>query len=89
MNFKPFGNRILAKIPEEKTQTQSGIFLPDNASKEKPTQAEVVAISITTENINIGDTVVYAKYAGTSLTIDDVDYLVLDTEKDILGVITK
>ncbi|MCI0500197.1 MAG: co-chaperone GroES, partial [Epsilonproteobacteria bacterium] len=37
----------------------------------------------------IGDTVVYAKYAGTSLTIDDVDYLVLDTEKDILGVITK
>lgn len=89
MNFKPFGNRILAKIPEEKTQTQSGIFLPDNASKEKPTQAEVVAISATTENINIGDTVVYTKYAGTALTLDGVDYLVLDTEKDILGVITK
>ena len=35
MNFKPLGNRVLVKIPEEKTQTQSGIFLPDNASKEK------------------------------------------------------
>jgi chaperonin GroES len=89
MNFKPFGNRILAKIPEEKTQTQSGIFLPDTASKEKPTQAEVIAISATTENISIGDTVVYAKYAGTALTLDDVDYLVLDTENDILGVISK
>jgi chaperonin GroES len=89
MNFKPFGNRILAKIPEEKTKTDSGIFLPDNASKEKPTQAEVVAISVNTENINVGDTVVYSKYAGTNLTLDGVDYLVLDTEKDILGVIAK
>ncbi len=89
MNFKPLGNRILAKIPEEKKQTSSGIFLPDNASKEKPTQAEVVAVSCSCEDIKVGDIVVYAKYAGTSLTLDDVDYLVLDTEKDILGVITK
>jgi chaperonin GroES len=89
MNFQPLGNRILAKIPEEKTQTQSGIFLPDTASKEKPTQAEVVAVSTTTQNIKDGDTVVYKKYAGTALTLDDVEYLVLDTEEDILGVITK
>jgi chaperonin GroES len=89
MNFKPLGNRILVQIPEEKKQTQSGIFLPDNASKEKPTQAEVVAISASCENIAVGDTVVYKKYVGTSLTLDDVDYLVLDTEEDILGVITK
>ena len=89
MNFKPLRNRVLVKIPEEKTQTQSGIFLPDNASKEKPTQAVVIAINESTEGIAIGDTVVYSKYAGTSLTIDDVDYLVLDTEKDILGVFAK
>ena len=87
MNFTPLGNRVLVKIPEEKTQTDSGIFLPENASKEKPTQAEVVAISETTEGINIGDTVVYSKFAGTNLTLDGVDYLVLDTKNDILGVI--
>jgi chaperonin GroES len=87
MNFKPLGNRILAKIPEEKTQTQSGIFIPDNASKEKPTQADVVAIGTEVKDINVGDRVVYAKFAGTTLTLDDVEYLVLDVENDVLGVI--
>ena len=87
MNFKPLGNRVLAKIPEEKTQTDSGIFLPENASKEKPTQAEVVAVSETTEGISVGDTVVYSKFAGTNLTLDGEDYLVLDVENDILGII--
>ena len=87
MNFKPLGNRVLAKIPEEKTQTDSGIFLPENASKEKPTHAEVVAVSDCVEGINVGDTVVYSKFAGTNLVLDDVEYLVLDVEKDVLGVI--
>jgi len=88
MNFKPLGNRVLAKIPEEKTQTESGIFLPENASKEKPTQAEVMAVSDTVEGISVGDTVVYSKFAGTSLSLDDVEYLVLEVEQDILGVIS-
>jgi chaperonin GroES len=87
MNFKPLGNRVLVQIPEEKTQTQSGIYLPDNASKEKPTQAKVVAISASTTEIEVGNTVVYGKYAGTDLTLEGIDYLVLDTEKEILGVI--
>ena len=89
MNFQPIGDRILAKIPAVKTATQSGILLPDNASKEKPTHAQVVAISQNTNNISVGDTVVYAKYAGTELVLDDVEYLVLDTKNDILGVISK
>jgi chaperonin GroES len=87
MNFKPLGNRVLAKIPEEKTQTEGGIYLPENSAKDKPTQAEVVAIGNGVEGINVGETVVYAKFAGTSLTLDDVDYLVLDVENDVLGVI--
>lgn len=89
MNFQPIGDRILAKIPEIKTATASGILLPDNAAKDKPTHAEVIAISASTKNINIGDTVVYSKYAGTELALDDVEYLVLDTKNDILGVISK
>ena len=87
MNFRPLGNRVLAKIPEEKTQTEGGIFLPENSAKDKPTQAEVVSIGDAVSGINVGDTVVYSKFAGTNLTLDDVDYLVLDVEKDILGVI--
>jgi chaperonin GroES len=87
MNFKPLGNRVLAKIPEEKTQTEGGIFLPENSAKEKPTQAEVMAVGSGVEDIKVGDTVVYAKFAGTNLTLDDVDYLVLDVENDVLGVI--
>lgn len=89
MNFQPIGDRILAKLPEVATETASGIFLPDNASKEKPTQAEIIAISATTDNMKVGDTIVYAKFAGTELVIDGVEYLVLDTKKDILGVIAK
>ena len=89
MNFQPIGDRILAKIPEVATSTASGIFLPENATKERPTQATVVAISGSTEDMNIGDTVVYSKFAGTELAIDGVEYLVLDTKKDILGVFAK
>lgn len=87
MNFTPLGNRVLAKIPEEKTQTESGIFLPENASKEKPTQAEIVAVGTTVEGINTGDLVVYSKFAGTNLNLEGVDYLILEVENDILGIL--
>jgi chaperonin GroES len=87
MNFKPLGNRVLAKIPEEKTQTESGIYLPDTASKEKPTQAEVVAVGTEVKDIVVGNTVVYSKFAGTDIALDGVDYLILDCEKDILGIL--
>ena len=86
MSFKPLGNRVLVQIPEEKATTDSGIFLPETASKEAPTQAVVVAISEDVNNIELNDTVVYAKYAGTELNIDGIEYLVLE-DKDILGVI--
>ncbi len=87
MNFQPIGDRILARVPEVETKTQSGIFLPDNAKKEKPTQATIVAVSSSVEDMKAGDTVVYSKYAGTELQLDGVEYLVLDTKNDILGII--
>jgi chaperonin GroES len=86
MSFKPLGNRVLVQIPEEKSKTNSGIFLPETASKEAPTQAVVVAISDEVKNIELNDTVVYAKYVGAELNIDGIEYLVLE-DKDILGVI--
>ena len=86
MSFKPLGNRVLVQIPEEKSTTNSGIFLPETSSKEVPTQAVVVAISDEVKSISLNDTVVYAKYTGTELSIDGIEYLVLE-DKDILGVI--
>jgi chaperonin GroES len=86
MNFKPLGQRVLVKIQEPETTTASGIIIPDNASKEKPTQAKVLATGEEVKNIEIDNIVVYGKYSGTELTLDNIDYLVLEI-KDILGVI--
>jgi chaperonin GroES len=85
MNFKPLGERVLVKAVEESNTTASGIIIPDNA-KEKPNRAEVVAVSTEVQNINVGDTVVYGKYAGTELALEGTNYMVLEVS-DILGVI--
>jgi len=85
MNFKPLGDRVLVKRIEEESKTASGIIIPDNA-KEKPSRAEVVAISDFVKSIEAGETVIFGKYAGTELKLDGIDYLVLEV-KDILGVI--
>jgi chaperonin GroES len=88
MNFEPFGDRVLVKIPEAQNKTKGGIILPDSASKDKPTEAKVVAVGGSTKKINVGDTVVYSQYAGTKITLEDEEYLILETYKDILGVIS-
>ena len=88
MNFQPLGNRVLVKRVEEATTTASGIYIPDNA-KEKPLNGKVVAISkgiAEQGQININATVVFGKYAGTELTIDGKEYLVME-EKEILGIL--
>ncbi len=87
MNFKPLGDRVLVKVQEPETKTASGIYIPDNASKEKPTQAEVVAVGPEVKHVNVGDTVVYGQYARTAtVELDNVEYLVMEVS-EILGVI--
>jgi len=90
MSFIPLGQRVLVKTIEEEAKTASGIIIPDSA-KEKPLQAEVKAISKELKEddnceINEGDTVVFAKYSGTEITIDGEEYLVLNCD-DILGIL--
>lgn len=87
MTFKPLGKRVLLERIEEPTTTASGIIIPDNA-KEKPLSGIVKAVSAKLEDKGIvvkGDKVVFAKYAGTELTIDGKPYLVMNID-DILGV---
>ncbi len=85
MNFKPLGDRVLLKVQEAETKTASGIIIPDNASKEKPTQAEVIAIGNDVEHVAVGDKVIFSQYArSTTVTIDAIDYIIMEVS-EILG----
>ena len=88
MTFKPLGKRVLLERIEEATTTATGIIIPDNA-KEKPLSGVVRAVSPKVQEkglVNVGDKVVFGKYAGTELTLDGKTYLVMATD-DILGVL--
>lgn len=94
MNLKPIGDRIVIKVLVSEEKTKSGIVLPDTA-KEKPQKGEVVAIgkgklldngSYVPAEVAVGDTVIYSKYAGSEIKIDDVEYLIVES-RDILAVI--
>jgi len=86
INFLPLGKRVLVEREEETKTTASGIIIPDNASKERPSSGKVIAASAEVDEVKEGDTVVFTKYAGAEVALDDKKYLVLNTE-DILGVI--
>ena len=92
--LKPLGDRIVIKVIEDTEQTSGGIFIPDSA-KEKPQKGEVVAVGQGKMNekgerepmdVKVGDTVLYAKYAGTDIKMDGVEYKILSV-KDALAVI--
>ena len=92
--LKPLGDRIVIKVVEDTEQTSGGIFIPDSA-KEKPQKGEVVAVGEGKMNekgerepmeVKVGDVVLYAKYAGTDIKMDGVEYKILSV-KDALAVI--
>lgn len=88
MNFQPLGKRVLFKREEETKTTATGIIIPDNASKEKPSSGEVIAVGCDEEckAIKVGDKVVFSKYSGSEIALNDEKYLVLNLE-DVLGII--
>lgn len=92
--LKPLGERIVIKVVEDTEQTSGGIFIPDSA-KEKPQKGEVVAVGEGKMNdkgerepmdVKVGDVVLYAKYAGTDIKMDGVEYKILSI-KDALAII--
>jgi len=94
MNIKPLSDRVVVKPSEPEEKKQGGIIIPDTA-KEKPQEGEVMAIgpgkiSDSGEKIAMevkkGDRVLYGKYSGTEVTVDDVDYLIM-RESDILAIV--
>ena len=77
----PLADRVVAVREEAKTQTASGIYLPDS-SKEKPVMAEIKAVGTDVKHVNVGDKIIYKEYSTTELKIDNVEYLIVK-EDDI------
>jgi len=93
--FKPLGNRILVKVEEAVEKQKGGIIIPGNL-QENPTEGEVIAVGkgyVTQQGNTIpldvkeGDRVLYGKFTGTEIKIDDDPFLVL-TQDDVLGVLS-
>jgi chaperonin GroES len=85
-NFQPLGDRLFVTYTEEMERTSGGIYVPDTA-KEKPQRGTVQAVGKKVENVKVGDQVLFDKYSGSKLRIDDEDCLILK-EEDILGIFT-
>ena len=94
MNIKPLADRVVVKPLEQEEAKQGSIIIPDTA-KEKPMQGEIVAVgpgkvsdsgSKVSMEVKAGDKVLYGKYAGTEVTIDGQDYLIM-RESDILAIV--
>ena len=93
MKLVPLSDRVVLKQMEAEETTKSGIVLPGQ-NKEKPQQAEVVAVGPgglvdgkeVEMTVSVGDKVIYSKYAGTEVELDDVEYIIV-RQSDILAVI--
>jgi chaperonin GroES len=90
MKLKPLGNRVVIQPISEEETTKSGIILPDTVDKEKKAEGKVIAIGdgekIKKLGLKEGDRVLFGKYAGEEVKVDDVEYKILSDE-DVLAVI--
>ena len=95
MTVQPLGDRVLVRRVEEEETQRGGIIIPDTA-KEKPQHGEIVAVGDgkvgdngdrTPLEVAVGDKILFGKYSGTEVNVDDEEYLMM-REEDILGIIT-
>src|SRR2546422_5059338 len=83
--FKPLKDRVFVSYSEELEKTAGGIYIPD-AAKEKPQKGRVEAVGSEVKNVKAGDSILFDKYSGSKITMDNVEYLILK-EEDILGIL--
>ncbi len=95
MKFRPLHDRVVVEPLEQEEKTAGGIIVPDTA-QEKPMQGKVVAVgpgargedgALQPPDVKKGDTILYGKYSGTEVKIDDTELLIM-RESDIMGVLT-
>jgi chaperonin GroES len=94
MKIRPLNDRVIIRRIEEKEQVKGGIIIPDTA-KEKPQQGEVIAVGkgktldsgkVLTPDVKPGDRVLFGKYSGNEVKIEDEEFLIM-REEDILGIL--
>jgi len=89
MKFRPLQDRVLVRRIEQEDKTAGGIIIPDTA-KEKPQKGKVIAVGEGIKDkpvtVKVGEHILYGKYAGTEITIDGKDYLIM-RNSDIFGTI--
>ncbi len=94
MKFKPLRDRVFVKYSSEEEKTAGGLYIPD-AAKEKPQKGSVMAVGtgrITEDGkrqpmeVKVGDTILFDKYSGSKITMDNEEYLII-REEDILGIV--
>lgn len=94
MKFKPLRDRVFVKYSSEEEKTAGGLYIPD-AAKEKPQKGTVMAVGtgrITDDGkrqpmeVKVGDTILFVKYSGEKIKMDNEEYLII-REEDILGIV--
>ena len=94
MKFRPLHDRVVVRRIDAEEKTSGGIIIPDTA-KEKPSQGEIIAVGpggrdesgkLTPIDVKVGDRVLFGKWSGTEVKLDNVEYLIMK-ESDIMGVI--
>jgi chaperonin GroES len=92
--IRPLSDRVVVQARETETKTAGGIVIPDTADKDKPIQGTVIAIGagkyvdgkLQPLQVQVGDRILFGKYAGTSVKLEATEYLVM-REEDIMGVL--
>jgi chaperonin GroES len=92
--IRPLSDRVVVEPREVETKTAGGIVIPDTADKDKPIQGTIIAIGngryvdgkMVPLQVKVGDQVLFGKYSGTNIKLDEAEYLVM-REEDIMGVV--
>jgi len=89
VNIKPLADRVIVEVSPAEEKTASGLIIPDTA-KEKPQKGTVVAVGTGKKDepmtVKVGDTVLYGKYAGTEVSVDGHEYLIM-RDSDIFAIV--
>lgn len=86
VKFKPLKDRVFVSYTEELEKTAGGLYIPDSA-KEKPQSGKVEAVGDDVKSLKIGDKILFDRYSGSKINIDNVDYLIIK-EEDVLGILS-
>ena len=85
VKFRPFKDRVFVSYTAELEKTAGGLYIPDTA-KEKPQSGQVEAIGSEVKSLKVGDKILFDRYSGSKINIDNTEYLIVK-EEDVLGVL--